>query len=68
MKKASTVGKNMLKGNPSLRERCANPWNGQCNNVDIALYIYYRGEKLPICWPCWNEIAEKDIEWGEGIA
>jgi hypothetical protein len=32
-------------------------------NSDIAVYIYYRGRKLPICRECWIEIAQKNIEW-----
>ena len=47
------------------RERCRNPWNGRCDNTDIALYIFHEGERLPICRLCWHEIADKDFEWGE---
>lgn len=53
---------------PRLRsERCHNPWNGRCENTDIALYIFYKERELPICRLCWNEIAERDLEWGDGI-
>ena len=45
-------------------ELCRNPWNGRCESSEIALYIFYDGERLPICWKCWNEIAEHDLEWG----
>lgn len=45
-------------------ERCRNPWNGTCGSTDIAVYIQYRGERLPLCERCWAEISEKDIEWG----
>jgi len=44
-------------------ERCLNPWNGECRNTDIALFIYYEGQKLPICRSCWVEIASTNIEW-----
>jgi len=49
------------------RERCRNPWNGKCENTDIVLYIFYEGRKLPICRFCWNKIAERDFEWGDGV-
>lgn len=49
-------------------ESCANPWNGKCESTDIILYIYYKGDKLPICRFCWNEIAEKEVEWGGDLA
>lgn len=48
-------------------EQCRNPWNGRCENTDIALYIFYEGRKLPICRLCWNEIAGRDLEWGDGV-
>jgi hypothetical protein len=44
-------------------ETCMNPWNGVCDNMDIALYIYRQGVKIPICRECWKEIASEDIEW-----
>ena len=44
-------------------KRCLNPWNGECRNTDIALFIYYGGRKLPICRSCWLEIASTNIEW-----
>ena len=50
------------------RERCANPWNEECGNTRIALYIFYQDYRRPICRSCWNSIAEKDVEWGEGYA
>jgi hypothetical protein len=40
-----------------------NPWNGRCGNTDIALYIFYRGRRIPVCRECWMEIASDDIEW-----
>jgi hypothetical protein len=46
-----------------LVENCKNPWNGKCENTDIAVYIYYRDRRLPICRDCWSHIAENDIEW-----
>jgi len=45
------------------KETCLNPWNGKCGNTDIALYIMYRGRRLPICRDCWEAISSKDIEW-----
>jgi len=42
-------------------ERCKNPWNGKCNNTNIDVYIYYRGNKLPICRSCWGNIADKNL-------
>lgn len=45
-------------------EHCANPWNGKCEGTDITVYIYYKGEQLPICKSCWAEIADAEIEWG----
>jgi hypothetical protein len=44
-------------------EQCKNPWNGECRNTDIEVYIYHRGTQIPICSHCWREIADKDIEW-----
>ncbi len=45
------------------RENCMNPWNGECGNADIVLYIIYEGKRLPICQACWEVISSKDIEW-----
>jgi len=45
------------------KERCMNPWNGRCTSTDIALYIMYKGERLPICLRCWRSISAKNIEW-----
>jgi hypothetical protein len=47
----------------SITETCSNPWNGSCENTDIALYIMYRGERIPLCWECWIKISRKNIEW-----
>ena len=46
-------------------EHCRNPWNGRYRKTDIAVYIVYKGRKLPICRECWGELAEKPVEWGE---
>jgi hypothetical protein len=46
-----------------FRESCMNPWNGKCMETDVALYIIYRGERLPICRKCWGTISSTDIEW-----
>jgi len=45
------------------RERCMNPWNGKCGNLDIALYIMHKGKRLPICRRCWRIISSSKIEW-----
>jgi len=45
------------------KETCMNPWNGECSNTDISLYIMYKGRRLPICWECWGDISSKNIEW-----
>jgi len=44
-------------------ETCSNPWNGKCTNTDIALYIMFKGIRLPICRRCWEVISSKDTEW-----
>ncbi len=47
-----------------LFEKCKNPWsNNKCQKTDIEVYIYYKGQRLPICRDCWDSIADKDIEW-----
>jgi hypothetical protein len=46
-----------------VSERCKNPWNGECKNMDIELYISYKGEEIPICSRCWRKIADADVEW-----
>ncbi|MCS7096195.1 MAG: hypothetical protein N3F10_05305 [Candidatus Bathyarchaeota archaeon] len=46
-------------------ECCRNPVKPECNNTDIALSIRIRNKLFPICRACWQEIADKDIEWGE---
>jgi len=47
----------------TFMERCRNPWDKECKNEDIEVYIVFKGEKLPICKRCWSRIAEKDLEW-----
>jgi len=42
---------------------CMNPWNPECRNTDIEVSIYYDGRMVPICRRCWEEIANKDVEW-----
>jgi len=47
-----------------LSEVCRNPWKRKrCNSIDIAVYIRYRGELLPICRTCWCRIAKLNREW-----
>jgi len=52
-----------LEPTKNLEKNCSNPWNNKCKHTEIALYIYYKGEMLPICWSCWKEIADSDLEW-----
>ena len=47
----------------SEMERCLNPWNGDCKSTDIAIYIMYKGNKIPLCWKCWRKISKKNLEW-----
>jgi len=42
---------------------CMNPWNKDCRNTDIEVYIYHNNERIPICHACWDELADKDITW-----
>jgi len=42
---------------------CMNPWNPECRSTDIEVSIYYEGRMVPICRRCWEEIANKDVEW-----
>lgn len=44
-------------------EYCLNPWNGECRSTEIAVYIMYGGERIPLCWKCWREISRKNIVW-----
>jgi aminopeptidase N len=63
--KSSTVRPSPKKGYSGLasKNRCRNPWNGECRNTDIEVTIYYKNRLLPICRECWNDIAEKDLTW-----
>jgi len=45
------------------KEVCGNPWNGECTSTNIALYIMYKGRRLPICRRCWEAISSRNIEW-----
>lgn len=44
-------------------EHCMNPWNGECRNTDIQLYIYYRRRRRPICRSCWEDIVKGEYSW-----
>jgi hypothetical protein len=57
------VGLRSFKMEVQSVERCKNPWNGECKNNDIELYIYFQGERLPICRQCWTKMADRDVEW-----
>jgi hypothetical protein len=52
---------NSMKGNPN--RTCRNPWNGECENVDIRVFIRHKREKKPICNSCWKDISKKGFEW-----
>jgi hypothetical protein len=47
-----------------FKECCRNPWDEDCDNWDIAVYIRYKGYQRPICKSCWREISNNGIEWG----
>ncbi len=47
----------------SKLENCQNPWNPNCENSDIELYILYDDERLPVCKSCWEKIVKTDVEW-----
>ncbi|MCD6466272.1 hypothetical protein J7L27_07915 [Candidatus Bathyarchaeota archaeon] len=61
--RVKTEYKNDLIDKKPRIERCRNPWNSNCRSTKIALYIIYKGERIPICWKCWKSIANKNIEW-----
>jgi hypothetical protein len=68
MKKRRSLKLRTKKAGPSdsfslEKEKCMNPWDGECERTDIALYIMHRGRRLPICRRCWNGISAKNIEW-----
>jgi len=44
-------------------EHCQNPLNHNCKSENIKLYIFFKGEKLPICRQCWSNLAEREVEW-----
>ncbi|MEM3745787.1 MAG: hypothetical protein QW323_04760 [Candidatus Bathyarchaeia archaeon] len=44
-------------------EHCLNPWDNKCKNADIAVYIMYKGRKIPLCWKCWRRISKNNIVW-----
>jgi len=46
-------------------EKCSNPFNSQCENGDIALYIEAGQEIYSICKSCWLSIADDGVEWDE---
>jgi len=45
------------------RMRCMNPWKPECRSIDIGLSIYYKGQMVPICRRCWEDISKKNVEW-----
>jgi len=44
-------------------EKCKNPWNKACANMDIELYTSYEGEEIPICSEYWQKLSESEVEW-----
>jgi len=68
-RKTFMLGQNATKKTVLLSEQnfqgeiCMNPWNDQCLNTNISLYIMYKGNLLPICHKCWKAISYKNIEW-----
>jgi len=44
-------------------EHCRNPWKNDCKNENIAVYIEWKGRRVPLCQSCWEKIAESDLEW-----
>ncbi|MCD6530371.1 CdvA-like protein [Candidatus Bathyarchaeota archaeon] len=42
---------------------CKNPWNKDCRNTNIEVFIYYGDEFIPICSECWKKLAERDLNW-----
>jgi len=64
-KKSSNLASSPKKSysGPAPKNRCRNPWNGECRNTDIEVTIYYKNRLLPICRECWRDIAEKDLTW-----
>jgi len=57
------INTNAFLSGDSTVEHCLNPWNGECRSTDIAIYIMYKGERIPLCWKCWREISRKNIVW-----
>ncbi len=45
------------------RMHCMNPWKPECKSLDIGLSIYFKGQMVPICRRCWEDISKKNIEW-----
>lgn len=44
-------------------EHCLNPWDDKCKNTDIAVYIVYKGRRIPLCWKCWRKISKNNVTW-----
>lgn len=63
MHKTEDLTSKLLRKSRVDMKYCQNPWNSECNNPDIVLYIVNKGEKIPICRPCWQKITEFEIEW-----
>ena len=35
----------------------------RCKRTDIAVYIMWKGEKIPLCYDHWKKIADSKREW-----
>jgi hypothetical protein len=39
----------------------------KCNNANIALYIMWKGERVPLCMKHWVQIAKSRREWSSDM-
>jgi hypothetical protein len=35
----------------------------QCNSTDVRITIYKDGERIPLCWRHWLQLAKSNHEW-----
>jgi len=38
---------------------CENP-HKKCEEDKVAVFVYYKGQKLGLCWNCWKEWVKKE--------
>jgi ribosome-binding protein aMBF1 (putative translation factor) len=48
---------------PEEYKHCMNPWKKDCQNTDVAVFIQYEGQSLPICSSCWDNLGESNRQW-----